>query len=170
MSEPIDMILHCPVCGTQHIDAPEPDNGWTNPPHKSHLCHSCKTVWRPADVPTNGVKEIKTRGEADTWPKKHTHVGYCKLSPTLAGLDDAPKLITRFDPVIEISKEWAFVKILSDGLESAPNASLQTNPHLRSFSFKFPCIWPLVGELEKDEKEGGGVETLPQGNETGADV
>lgn len=67
MNDPIDMVLHCPYCITQHIDAPEgPD--WTNPPHKSHLCHSCKTVWRPADVPTNGVVSVKTRGSADNWP------------------------------------------------------------------------------------------------------
>ncbi len=105
--EPIDMILHCPSCGKQHVDAPEPDicecgcdqychqeNGecwgkavtekplprtvhcdckgfkvaWLNPPHKSHLCHGCGTVWRPADVPTNGVEKIGTRGEKDTWP------------------------------------------------------------------------------------------------------
>ena len=36
MSEPtIDMVLHCPKCGTQHIDEPEPENDWDNPPHKS---------------------------------------------------------------------------------------------------------------------------------------
>lgn len=74
---PIDMVLHCPRCGTQHVDAPEPavehDMGavefpaWDNPPHKSHLCHACGCIWRPADVPTNGVAELKTRGTSDTW-------------------------------------------------------------------------------------------------------
>lgn len=49
-------------------DAPEPENGWTNPPHKSHLCHGCGCVWRPADVPTNGVAQAETRAERDTWP------------------------------------------------------------------------------------------------------
>lgn len=105
--EPIDMILHCPLCGTQHIDEAEPDicecehlfhqdheygyctgkkelelgtvidcpcdqfkANWMNPPHRSHLCHSCGTVWRPADVPTNGVQSIKTRGKCDTWSPK----------------------------------------------------------------------------------------------------
>ena len=78
MDTPIDMVLHCPNCGEQHIDAPEPmiehDNGvvefreWTNPPHRSHLCHGCGTIWRPADVSTNGVLTLKTRGRADTWP------------------------------------------------------------------------------------------------------
>jgi len=64
---PIDMVLFCPRCGEQHIDAPDertPD--WTNPPHKSHLCHACGCIWRPADVPTNGVAAIRTKGKNDT--------------------------------------------------------------------------------------------------------
>jgi hypothetical protein len=88
---PIDMILHCPKCGLQHVDAPEepeccgklvvgaeymgsremiccgePERDeWDNPPHRSHLCHRCGHIWRPADVPTNGVAAIKTKGRAD---------------------------------------------------------------------------------------------------------
>jgi hypothetical protein len=90
-TKPIDMVLHCPMCGLQQIDAPDanpqwcvgcsPDgeNGtevcsgcgegkgkWTNPPHRSHLCHGCKYVWRPADVPTNGVTAVKTKGKDDS--------------------------------------------------------------------------------------------------------
>lgn len=74
--EPIDMLLFCPKCGVQHVDAPEKAseghpvlyaNAWTNSPHRSHLCHACGTIWRPADVPTNGVAAIQTRGKADTW-------------------------------------------------------------------------------------------------------
>lgn len=65
---PIDLLLWCPRCLTLHVDAPEPATGWTNPPHRSHKCHNCGTVWRPADVPTNGVAAIRTRGEADTFP------------------------------------------------------------------------------------------------------
>lgn len=46
---------------------------WNNPPHKSHFCRpadgGCGNTWRPADVPTNGVAEIKTKGENDTWPE-----------------------------------------------------------------------------------------------------
>lgn len=61
---PIDMVLRCPACGTQHIDAP--DHDWTNPPHRSHLCHKCGHIWRPADVPTNGVAAIKTKGRGDS--------------------------------------------------------------------------------------------------------
>jgi len=64
---PIDLLLWCPRCLKLHVDAPDPATGWTNPPHRSHLCHNCGTVWRPADVPTNGVAAIATRGEADTF-------------------------------------------------------------------------------------------------------
>ncbi len=69
---PINMVLHCPKCGVQHIDAPEFENtefeagAWTNPPHRSHLCHSCGHIWRPADVPTNGVAAVATKGKADS--------------------------------------------------------------------------------------------------------
>lgn len=76
---PIDMVLHCPKCGVQHIDAPESDadygkhlahggfdEQWSNPPHRSHLCHGCGHIWRPADVPTNGVRAVKTQGKADS--------------------------------------------------------------------------------------------------------
>ena len=86
---PIDMVLHCPACGMQHIDAPEPIRmappefgymsvlgstiqgelnpfRWKNPPHRSHLCGSCGHIWRPADVPTNGVAAIKTKGKNDS--------------------------------------------------------------------------------------------------------
>ena len=74
--EPIDMVLHCPKCGMQHIDAVDPvvmpdgmfegDDGWDNPPHRSHLCHFCRHIWRPADVPTNGVEAVKTTGKDDS--------------------------------------------------------------------------------------------------------
>lgn len=74
---PIPMILHCPACGLQHIDKPEfaapslNDAGsilWDNPPHRSHLCHGCGHIWRPADVPTEGVASISTKGKADSPP------------------------------------------------------------------------------------------------------
>jgi len=78
---PINMILHCPSCGKQHIDAPKACDAehcrdgcacpgdclsWGNPPHRSHLCHYCSHIWRPADVPTNGVLHIQTFGENDS--------------------------------------------------------------------------------------------------------
>lgn len=84
----IDMILYCPNCGEQHIDKEAPwrrtyacyhigptcfyceglnEGRWANPPHRSHLCNSCGCIWRPADVATNGVADIKTEGKTDTW-------------------------------------------------------------------------------------------------------
>jgi hypothetical protein len=92
LTVPIDMVLHCPNCGAQHIDGPMTDaqyserlhesswwecggdkpERWTNPPHRSHQCHACKGpdgkpfVWRPADVATNGVEAVKTRGKDDS--------------------------------------------------------------------------------------------------------
>lgn len=64
---PIDMVLHCPNCGMQHVDKPDPERGWMNPPHKSHLCLQCNAIWRVAPVPTNGVPSLP-RGEFDNWP------------------------------------------------------------------------------------------------------
>lgn len=63
---PIRMILFCPSCGVQHVDAPAPP--WTNPPHRSHLCAGCGHIWRPADVETAGVAEIATKGQDDSRP------------------------------------------------------------------------------------------------------
>lgn len=62
---PIDMVLFCPKCGAQHIDKPQPAKNWTNPPHRSHECQKCGSIWRPADVATNGVAQIQTKGQHD---------------------------------------------------------------------------------------------------------
>jgi hypothetical protein len=65
MNRPIDMLLFCPCCNLQHVDAPDESKKWTNPPHRSHECQHCGYTWRPADVPTNGVHAIKTKGKRD---------------------------------------------------------------------------------------------------------
>lgn len=62
---PIDMLLYCPHCAEQHVDLPQPEKGRDNPPHRSHECQACGWVWRPADVPTNGVAAIQTKGKID---------------------------------------------------------------------------------------------------------
>ena len=62
---PIDMLLFCPKCNAKHIDRPQPEKNWDNPPHRSHECQFCGTVWRPSDSPTNGVAFINTRGKRD---------------------------------------------------------------------------------------------------------
>lgn len=56
----VDMVLYCPYCFTQHIDAPEPPevSDWKNPPHRTHLCHECKKLFKPADIYTNGVDKL----------------------------------------------------------------------------------------------------------------
>jgi hypothetical protein len=66
--EPVPMILFCPACGGRHIDQADAENGWLNPPHRSHLCAACGHIWRPADIPTVGVEEIATRGRLDVDP------------------------------------------------------------------------------------------------------
>jgi len=65
----IPLLLFCPMCGTQHVDAPEPEKGWDNPPHRSHLCHLCHHIWRPSDWFTAGVAAIWTKGKADESPE-----------------------------------------------------------------------------------------------------
>lgn len=83
--QPLNMVLHCPACGLQHVDVPEPVDKWTNPPRRSHHCHGCGHIWRPADVPTNGVKAVKTAGKSDSpikepvqQPKSHSKL-FCDL-------------------------------------------------------------------------------------------
>jgi hypothetical protein len=63
-ARPVDMVLHCPACGLQHIDEATPE--WDNPPHRSHLCLGCGHIWRPADIATNGVATLQTRGKSDS--------------------------------------------------------------------------------------------------------
>ena len=94
-AEPIDMVLYCPTCGMQHIDAPEPHllgavdlTTWHNPAHRSHLCHGCGHIWRPADVPTNGVAAVKTKGKADS------PIAAPQLAPTAAQPVDGWKWMT----------------------------------------------------------------------------
>lgn len=62
LEEPIPMRLYCPQCGAQHIDAPDEAIGWANAPHRSHLCAKCGHIWRPADVATTGVENLKGEG------------------------------------------------------------------------------------------------------------
>ena len=56
--KPIPMMLFCPRCHEQHVDAPEPEKGWTNPPHATHTCQHCGTLWRPSNHNTTGVFHI----------------------------------------------------------------------------------------------------------------
>jgi len=51
MTDPIPMLLWCPLCHARHIDEGE----FATKPHHSHSCQSCGLTWRPAIVPTVGV-------------------------------------------------------------------------------------------------------------------
>jgi hypothetical protein len=108
---PIDMVLHCPACGQQHIDAPEEEEyedrsgqlrmkcDWMNPPHRSHLCHGCGNIWRPADVPTNGVEAVKTKGKADSPIAPAQAAAWTSLSP---------------DGSVNFGKGWVFSPVRTD--------------------------------------------------------
>lgn len=49
---PIDMVLHCPECGTRHID----EGLFAVNDHHTHACQECGLPWRPAIVCTRGVR------------------------------------------------------------------------------------------------------------------
>ncbi len=49
---PIPMILICPSCGARHIDV----GPFATKVHHTHACQHCGMVWRPAIVPTVGVR------------------------------------------------------------------------------------------------------------------
>lgn len=80
---PIPMILICPVCHLQHIDEVDEltNPGWDNPPHTSHKCLGCGTVWRPAQVPTEGVRILDYHGKSDTWPAIGRVRRECDMTP-----------------------------------------------------------------------------------------
>lgn len=51
-ASPIPMRLTCPDCGALHID----EGVFATRVHKDHVCQNCGMVWRPAQVPTVGVR------------------------------------------------------------------------------------------------------------------
>ena len=48
----IPMRLTCPQCSVLHVDKGE----HATKPHHTHACQHCGNVWRPAIVPTVGVR------------------------------------------------------------------------------------------------------------------
>lgn len=50
--KPIPIRLHCPACGTLHID----EGDFATKPHHTHACQGCGMIWRPAKVDTVGVR------------------------------------------------------------------------------------------------------------------
>lgn len=51
---PIPIVIACPKCREPHIDEGE----WETRPHKTHQCQACLHEWRPANVPTVGVRSL----------------------------------------------------------------------------------------------------------------
>jgi predicted DNA-binding transcriptional regulator AlpA/rubredoxin len=51
-AETVPMLLTCPSCGERHIDEGE----FATRVHHTHACQHCGMVWRPAIVPTVGVR------------------------------------------------------------------------------------------------------------------
>jgi hypothetical protein len=49
---PIPMLLTCPWCKERHID----EGDFVTKIHHTHACQFCGMVWRPAIVPTLGVR------------------------------------------------------------------------------------------------------------------
>ncbi len=49
---PLPMLLWCPQCGERHVDV----GAFAAKPHHTHACQDCGMVWRPAIVPTVGVR------------------------------------------------------------------------------------------------------------------
>lgn len=50
--QPVPLRLHCPECHELHEDVGE----WATRPHHTHSCQACGLTWRPAVVPTVGVR------------------------------------------------------------------------------------------------------------------
>jgi hypothetical protein len=116
---PIPMILHCPRCTYQHVDEPdERTEGWANPPHRSHLCHWCGHIWRPADVPTEGVKAIQTRGTNDSAPEAPASEQQAILVANEEGIELA---IERRD-----DGKWQFMPTCFDGTRPRLNTAATT--------------------------------------------
>jgi hypothetical protein len=59
--KPIPMILTCPKCSERHIDEGE----FAERPHETHACQHCGLVWKPAKVPTVGVRFLPGYGPED---------------------------------------------------------------------------------------------------------
>lgn len=62
----IPMRLPCPSCGELHVDEGE----FATKEHHTHACQECGHVWRPAVVPTVGVRFLPgfLNGEAPAEP------------------------------------------------------------------------------------------------------
>lgn len=59
---PVDLVIHCPSCGRQHLDIGE----FETRVHRKHLCENtpegektgCGHLWVPFQYPTLGVEKV----------------------------------------------------------------------------------------------------------------
>lgn len=84
---PIPLILYCPMCQERHID----EGVHATRPHRTHSCQSCGHTWRPAIVPTVGVKYLP--GYKNEQPAEMDDIAlgrrlYCYAVDMDGGLDD----------------------------------------------------------------------------------
>lgn len=136
---PVPMVLHCPRCHLQHIDAPDertPD--WKNPPHRSHLCHGCGLIWRPADVPTIGVESTSTAGNSDT--------------PFVAPTSTRPVACLLFDKNGVLRRARSFTTDGKYVFDAATLARLnEGNPQLAPFKAKLVYASPTTNPADLSE-------------------
>lgn len=80
-SAPIPMLLYCPRCEKQHIDAPEPEKQWSNPPHATHTCKGCGLLWRPSNRNTTGIEKLEASEEKHEERIKATEPRHARWLP-----------------------------------------------------------------------------------------
>lgn len=103
--EQIPMLLWCPECRERHIDEGE----FATKAHHTHACQHCGHCWRPAIVPTCGVRFLP---------------GFKNESPVMTERERCAMIArgatanTRFQTV-EHYKMAAFIE---DAILNAPNA------------------------------------------------
>lgn len=78
---PVPLILTCPACSERHIDEGE----FATRPHRTHRCSDCGLEWRPANIPTVGVRYLPGQPAAaprpttsiavDPWPNGRPGIG-----------------------------------------------------------------------------------------------
>jgi hypothetical protein len=92
---PIPMRLECPACGELHIDVGE----FATKPHHTHACQSCGAVWRPAVVPTVGVRFLPgfkndlVEQSAEWWKAAHDRL-YLTAVKRVKERDEARAILT----------------------------------------------------------------------------
>lgn len=169
---PIKMVLHCPACGMQHIDAPEyegvnHDDGsasmWDNTPHRSHLCAGCGHIWRPADVATEGVASIQTRGKADSCPAIHVKATPAdwKEYERISDLPDVDEALRGFseDPTADNATCVVRAVLTSNPTSDVPNGYRLTDKAVRH-EFKYQA-WRDAGWTQAQMISRGYLELNP---------